>query len=106
MEPLVYRPSLDRPFGKSRITRAVMSITDSAVREALRTEVSAEFFTTPQKYLLGADEELFEPQLPANDDDDQDAQNSDLDDASVNAKPNRVRHSKYRSGGKLYPLGF
>lgn len=60
MDVLVYRPSLLYPFGKSRISKAVMSITDSAVRTALRTEVAAEFFTTPQKYLLGAPEDLFE----------------------------------------------
>ena len=36
-----------------------MSITDNAMRAALRSEVSAEFFTAPQKYLLGADEESF-----------------------------------------------
>lgn len=58
IEPLVFRPSLERPFGISRISRAVMSITDSAVREALRTEVGAELYTTPQKYILGADEDL------------------------------------------------
>ena len=60
MEVFAYRPTYRRPFGQSRITRAVMSITDSAVREALRTEISAEFFTSPQKYLLGADPEAFE----------------------------------------------
>ncbi|MDR0514629.1 MAG: phage portal protein [Coriobacteriaceae bacterium] len=61
MEPLIFRQSLDqgRPFGRSRISRAVMSITDSAVREALRTEVASEFFTAPQRYLLGADEDAF-----------------------------------------------
>lgn len=59
MEALCYRPSLDRPFGKSRISRSVMSITDSAVRTALRSEVAAEFFTSPQRYLLGADEDTF-----------------------------------------------
>ena len=59
MEVFAYRPTYRRPFGQSRITRAVMSITDSAVREALRTEISAEFFTSPQKYLLGADPEAF-----------------------------------------------
>ena len=59
MEAFAYRPTYRRPFGQSRITRAVMSITDSAVREALRTEISAEFFTSPQKYLLGADAEAF-----------------------------------------------
>ncbi len=62
MEVFAYRPTESRPFGQSRITRAVMSITDSAVREALRTEVSAEFFTSPQKYLLGADEDAFSAQ--------------------------------------------
>ena len=59
MEAFVYRPTFKKPFGQSRINRAVMSITDSAVREALRTEISAEFFTSPQKYLLGADAEAF-----------------------------------------------
>lgn len=64
MEPLVYRPSLDRPFGKSRISRAVMSITDSAVRAALRAEVSSELYTAPQRYLLGADDDTFgDPEL-------------------------------------------
>lgn len=60
MVAIVNRPTFDRPFGQSRITRAVMSITDSAVRESLRTEISAEFFTSPQKYLLGADRDAFE----------------------------------------------
>ena len=60
MEAFVYKPTFRKPFGQSRITRAVMSITDSAVRESLRTEISAEFFTSPQKYLLGTDEHAFE----------------------------------------------
>lgn len=60
MASIAYRPTFNKPFGQSRITRAVMSITDSAVREALRTEISAEFFTSPQKYLLGADRDAFE----------------------------------------------
>jgi hypothetical protein len=69
MEVLAYRPTIRRPFGHSRITRAVMSITDSAVREALRTEVAAEFYTTPQKYLLGADDGLFDEKMPREDTD-------------------------------------
>lgn len=60
IEAFSYRPTYDKPFGQSRVTKAVMSITDSAVREALRTEISAEFFTSPQKYLLGADADAFE----------------------------------------------
>lgn len=62
MEPLVHSPELDRPMGKSRISRAVMSIVDSAVRCSLRGEVASEFFTSPQKYLLGVDDALFENQ--------------------------------------------
>lgn len=57
MVPLSYDADLERPFGRSRITRAVMNITDDAMRASLRSEVSAEFFTAPQKYLLGADGE-------------------------------------------------
>jgi len=56
MEAFVFRPSLKRPFGKSRISRPVMSITDSTVRGLLRYELSAELFSAPQRYLLGADE--------------------------------------------------
>lgn len=59
VEVLPYRPSLDRPFGASRISRPVMALTDAAVRTMLRTEVSAEFFSAPQRYLLGGDEDAF-----------------------------------------------
>ena len=55
MVPLAYDADLCRPFGRSRITRAVMGLTDDAMRASLRSEVSAEFFTSPQKFLLGAD---------------------------------------------------
>lgn len=58
-EPLVYRPRPGRPFGSSRISRAVMSITDSAMRTVIRSEVGAEFYSAPQRYLLGAEEESF-----------------------------------------------
>lgn len=60
MEPLVYRASEDKPFGRSRITRPVMSLTDSYMREMLRLEVGAELFTSPQKVILGAGDEAFE----------------------------------------------
>ena len=36
-----------------------MALTDQAARTSLRAEVSAEFFSSPQRYLLGADEEAF-----------------------------------------------
>ena len=53
MVALVNEPSITRPFGRSVISRAVMDITDRAMRTIVRTEVAAEFFCTPQKYILG-----------------------------------------------------
>lgn len=53
--PIIYRPDAKRPFGHSRISRAMMSITDGAVRTTKRAEVSAEFYSVPQKYVVGTD---------------------------------------------------
>lgn len=60
MEPITYKPRLGRPFGSSRISRPVMAITDSAMRTIVRSEVGAEFFSAPQRYLMGAEEAMFE----------------------------------------------
>ena len=53
--PMIYRPDSKRPFGHSRITRACMSIMDSAIRTVKRSEIAAEFYSYPQKYILGLD---------------------------------------------------
>lgn len=60
MEPLPYRPALGRPFGRSRISREVMSITDRVVRAGFRTEVSSDLYAAPALLLLGADESMFQ----------------------------------------------
>ena len=59
VEVLPYKPRLGRPFGSSRITRPVMSITDMAVRTVLRAELGAEFYAIPQRWLMGADMSAF-----------------------------------------------
>ena len=51
--PIIYRPDAKRPFGHSRITRACMDYTRSAMRTVKRTEISAEFYSYPQKYVTG-----------------------------------------------------
>ena len=51
--PIVYRPDAKRPFGHSRISRACMSIMQGALRTLLRSEVSAEFYSFPQRYITG-----------------------------------------------------
>lgn len=53
--PIIYRPDATRPFGHSRISRACMSIVNSAMRTVKRSEISAEFYSIPQKYVLGTD---------------------------------------------------
>lgn len=53
--PIINRPDAKREFGHSRISRACMDIVDSAMRTVKRAEISAEFYSFPQKYLLGTD---------------------------------------------------
>lgn len=53
--PLIYRPDAKRPFGHSRITRACMEYVGSALRTIKRSEISAEFFSFPQKWMTGVD---------------------------------------------------
>lgn len=60
MEPMAHDATLEKPFGTSRITKAVMDITDDAVRASRRAEIAAEFMTAPQKYLLGADKDALD----------------------------------------------
>lgn len=58
-ELLAYKPDAKRPFGRSRISRTVMSLTDSAVRTFLRSEMQAELYSVPPRYFLGVEPELF-----------------------------------------------
>lgn len=56
--PIIYKPDAKRPFGRSRITRAEMSIMQSALRTLRRAEVSGEFYSYPQRYLLGLSDDV------------------------------------------------
>lgn len=51
--PVIHRPDAKRPFGHSRISRTCMDLQDSAVRTIKRSEISAEFYSYPQKYVTG-----------------------------------------------------
>lgn len=59
-EMFPYDPQLDRPFGHSRITREVRYLTDVAVRSLVRTETSAEFYTSPQRWAMNVDPDAFD----------------------------------------------
>ena len=56
--PVIFKPDAKRPFGHSRISRACMSLTGSALRTIKRSEISAEFFSFPQKYVTGVDDSI------------------------------------------------
>lgn len=53
--PVVYRPDARRPFGHSRISRTCMYLQAYAKRVLERSDVSAEFYSFPQRYVLGTD---------------------------------------------------
>ena len=55
--PIIFRPDAKRPFGHSRISRSCMSLVGSALRTIKRSEISAEFFSFPQKYVTGLSED-------------------------------------------------
>ena len=59
VEQLVYKPRKSRSNGKSRITRPVMSLQDSAMRALLRIEGHMDIYAIPQMLFLGASEDLF-----------------------------------------------
>lgn len=58
--PIIYRPDAVREFGHSRISRAQMQIMQSALRTLKRSEISAEFYSFPQKYVVGLSEDAEE----------------------------------------------
>ncbi len=51
--PIVNRPDAKRPFGHSRISRSCMDCVQTVIRTLRRSEVSSEFYSVPQKYILG-----------------------------------------------------
>lgn len=60
MVPVPYDPQINKPFGRSRISDPVMSLTDMAVRAYVRMEGNAEFYSSPQIAVEGIDPEAFD----------------------------------------------
>ena len=55
--PIVYRPDARRPFGHSRISRACMNLQSMAKRTLVRMDISADFYSYPQRYALGTSQD-------------------------------------------------
>lgn len=50
LRPLTFLPQLDKPWGQSRITRPMLSLTQAAARAFLRAEMNGELYGYPQMY--------------------------------------------------------
>ena len=55
--PIIHRPDAVRPFGRSRITLSGMYYQALGKRTLERSDVTAEFYSFPQKYVLGVSQE-------------------------------------------------
>lgn len=53
--PVAFEPSSKRPFGHSRISRTCVDIQREAQRTLERANISAEFYSFPQRYITGLD---------------------------------------------------
>lgn len=58
--PYVHDPTLEKPFGRSRITPSLMGFTMAATRTMLRQESAEDFHAAPRMAVLGATKRLFE----------------------------------------------
>lgn len=54
--PIVFRPDSERPFGRSRISKAAIYFQQNAERALLRSDVAGEFYSFPQRYALGVED--------------------------------------------------
>ncbi|MBO1914284.1 hypothetical protein J4G37_56880, partial [Microvirga sp. 3-52] len=48
--PIIHRPDSSKPFGRSRITPSAMYYQKYAKRTLERADITAEFYSWPQKY--------------------------------------------------------
>lgn len=60
MEPLIWNATNGKPFGRSRLKRAVRALIDDYIRIVANATIALEFGTTPQKYLLGVTDEQYD----------------------------------------------
>lgn len=60
MEPLIWNATSGKPFGRSRLKRAIRSLIDDYVRTVANATIALEFDTTPQKYILGVTDEQYD----------------------------------------------
>ncbi|MCT7822761.1 MAG: phage portal protein [Lactobacillus crispatus] len=55
--PIIHRPDAKRPFGRSRITKGCQYFQNLARKTLERSDISAEFYSFPQKYATGVSQD-------------------------------------------------
>src|SRR5699024_2616418 len=55
--PIIHRPDSTKPFGRSRITPSAVYYQKYAKRTLERADITAEFYSWPQKYVVGTSQE-------------------------------------------------
>lgn len=60
MEALVWNPTSNKPFGRSRIKEPVRRLIQGYVRTIANASIALEFDTAPQKYILGVTDEQYD----------------------------------------------
>ena len=60
IEPLIWNATSSKPFGQSRLKKSVRNKIQSYVRTVANATIGLEFSTSPQKYLLGVSDEMYD----------------------------------------------
>lgn len=60
MEALVWNPTSNKPFGRSRIKEPVRRLIQSYIRTIANATIGLEFSTAPQKYLMGVTDDQYD----------------------------------------------
>jgi len=60
MEPMIWNATSNKPFGRSRIKEPIRNLIDGYVRTVANATIGLEFSTTPQKYILGISDDMYD----------------------------------------------
>ena len=60
MEALIWNATSNKPFGRSRIKEPIRRLIQGYVRTIANATIGLEFSTSPQKYLLGVSDEMYD----------------------------------------------
>ena len=60
MEPLIWNATSKKPFGRSRLKKAVREMIRGYIRTIANATIGLEFATSPQKYLLGVTDDQYD----------------------------------------------